>query len=80
MFHNNAPRDLQTLKSRIAEECDAFTVGELAAAISNLSERCHLLDQVDGGHFEHLMWTLLPFLKPQMYLMLTDNFPVLIFS
>ena len=55
VFHNNAPRDLQTLKSRIAEECDAFTVGELAAAISNLSERCHLLDQVDGGHFEHLM-------------------------
>ena len=55
MFHNNASRDLQTLKSRIAEECDAFAVGELAAAISNLSERCHLLDQVDGGHFEHLM-------------------------
>ena len=55
VFHNNAPRDLQTLKSTIAEECDAFTVGELAAAISNLSERCQLLDQVDSGHFDYLM-------------------------
>jgi hypothetical protein len=52
VFHNNPPRSLESLKTRIIEECARFTVEEFAAAISNLTIRLYFTLDANGGHIE----------------------------
>lgn len=55
VFHYDAPRDLDMLKTRIVTEVDKFTKDEIAYAISSFLRRIELLKEVGGSHIEHLL-------------------------
>ena len=55
IHHQGKPHDIGEMKTRITEEASKITREEMIAAINNLHQRCELVLEVNGGHFEQFL-------------------------
>ena len=53
--YNPRPANIEQLKQNIRREFREFKKSDLKSIFSNLKKRLVLLEQVNGGHFEHLL-------------------------
>ncbi|XP_049955754.1 uncharacterized protein LOC126471573 [Schistocerca serialis cubense] len=53
--HRNNPHSLQELQQNISDDIEAIPVVQLRSAVSSLVTRAHKCQEMNGGHFQHLL-------------------------